>query len=55
MAIHFAVTFIRYPMLIRFTAKAPVMLLRQRVRRWMDRVTTTVLIGLGIELATEAR
>lgn len=54
-AIHVAVTFVWYPVLIWFAAKARRLLLRQRVRRWMDRVTATVLIGLGITLAAEVR
>ncbi|MFE1592379.1 LysE family translocator [Nocardia sp. NPDC058705] len=54
-AIHLAVTFLWYPMLIWFAAKVRATLVRQRVRQWMDRVTATVLIGLGIKLAAEAR
>jgi threonine/homoserine/homoserine lactone efflux protein len=54
-AIHLAVTFIWYPTLIWSAAKARTLLLRQRVRQWMDRVTATVLIGLGIKLAADAR
>ena len=30
------------------------MLQRNAVRRWMDRVTGAVLIGLGVRVATEA-
>jgi threonine/homoserine/homoserine lactone efflux protein len=28
---------------------------RDRVRRWLDRATATVLIGLGIKLVTDSR
>jgi threonine/homoserine/homoserine lactone efflux protein len=31
------------------------LLLRDRVRRWLDRVTATVLIALGIKLVTDTR
>jgi threonine/homoserine/homoserine lactone efflux protein len=54
-AIHLVVTFVWYPALIWSAAKARKLLLRERTRRWMDRVTATVLIGLGVKLAAEVR
>ncbi|MFD3511280.1 LysE family translocator [Nocardia sp. NPDC058666] len=54
-AIHLAVTFIWYPTLIWSAAKARTWLQRPHVRRWLDRVTATILIGLGIKLAAEVR
>lgn len=53
--IHLGVTFTWYPTLIWFAARARKLLLGYRVRRWMDRVTATILIGLGIKLAAEVR
>ena len=54
-AIHLAVTFVWFPPLIWAAARARGLLLRDRVRRWLDRVTATVLIGLGIKLVTDSR
>ncbi|WP_345498467.1 LysE family translocator [Nocardia callitridis] len=54
-AIHLAVTFAWYPTLIWWAATARTWLQRQQVRRWLDRITATVLIGLGIKLAAEVR
>ncbi|MGC7094741.1 LysE family translocator [Amycolatopsis lurida] len=53
--IHLAVTFAWYPLLIWTASKARRLLLRERVRRLLDRLTATVLIGLGVKLATESR
>lgn len=52
-AIHVAVTFTWYPTLIWAAAKARQLLLQQRVRQWLDRVTATVLIGVGLKLAAQ--
>lgn len=54
-AIHLAVTFVWYPAVIALAARARGLLLRERVRCWMERVTAAVLIGVGLRLATEAR
>ncbi|MFI6027173.1 LysE family translocator [Amycolatopsis magusensis] len=54
-AIHLAVTFAWYPLLVWTAARARRLLLRERVRRVLDRLTATVLIGLGVKLATESR
>jgi len=54
-AIHLAVTFVWFPPLIWAAARARNLLLRDRVRRWLDRATATVLIGLGIKLVTDGR
>ncbi|UJW29200.1 LysE family translocator [Saccharothrix sp. AJ9571] len=53
--IHLAVTFAWYPLLVWTAARARRLLLRDRVRRVLDRLTATVLIGLGVKLATESR
>lgn len=52
-AIHLAVTFVWFPLLIWAAARARALLLRDRVRRWLDRATATVLIALGIKLVTD--
>ncbi len=54
-AIHLAVTFVWFPPVIWAAARARRLLLRDKVRRWLDRVTATVLIGLGIKLVTDSR
>ncbi len=54
-AIHLAVTFVWFPPLIWAAARARALLLRDRVRRWLDRATATVLIALGIKLVTDSR
>ena len=54
-AIHLAVTWTWYPLVVAFAVRARQALLRQRVRDWMDRITATVLIALGVRLATHAR
>ncbi|WP_435591674.1 LysE family translocator [Nocardia sp. bgisy118] len=53
--IHIAVTFLWYPALIWTASKARHMLLRERVRAWMDRISATVLIGVGLKLAVQTR
>lgn len=52
-AIHLVVTFLWYPALIVLAARARGVLLRGRVRAWMERATAVVLIGVGVRLATE--
>lgn len=54
-AIHLAVTVAWYPVLVAVAARARGVLLRERVRAWMERVTAVVLIGVGVRLATETR
>ncbi len=54
-AIHLAVTFVWFPLVIGLAARARRLLLRDRVRRWLDRATATVLIALGIKLVTDSR
>lgn len=54
-AIHVAVTFAWLPLLIWTASKARRWFLRQRVRAWLDRITATVLIGVGLKLAAETR
>lgn len=54
-AIHLAVTFVWFPLVIWAAARARGLLLRDKVRRWLDRATATVLIGLGIKLVTDGR
>lgn len=54
-AIHLAVTFIWYPALIAIAARVRGVLLRDRVRAWLERITAVVLIGVGIRLAADAR
>lgn len=54
-AIHVAAGFVWFPPLIWAAARARTLLLRDRVRRWLDRATATVLIGLGIKLVTDSR
>lgn len=52
-AIHLGVTVVWYPALIVIAARVRGVLLRERVRVWMERVTAVVLIGVGVRLATE--
>lgn len=54
-AIHLAVTFVWFPPVIWAAARARKLLLRDKVRRWLDRATATVLIALGIKLVTDSR
>jgi threonine/homoserine/homoserine lactone efflux protein len=54
-AIHVAFGFVWFPPLIWAAARARDLLLRDRVRRWLDRATATVLIALGIKLVTDSR
>ncbi|MFJ8955202.1 LysE family translocator [Streptomyces sp. NPDC102381] len=52
-AIHVAVTALWFSVVIWMAAKARRLLLRERVRAWLDRVTAAVLIGVGFKLASE--
>jgi threonine/homoserine/homoserine lactone efflux protein len=54
-AIHIVVTFIWFPTLIWAAGKARRLLLRQRVRAWLDRLSATVLIGIGLKLVSQTR
>lgn len=54
-AIHIGVTLAWYPLLVALAARARGLLLRDRVRRWCERVTAVLLIGVGVRLATESR
>ena len=54
-AIHLAVTFVWFPPVIWAAARARRLLLRDKVRRWLDRATATVLIALGVKLVTDTR
>lgn len=53
--IHLAIGLIWLPMVAWTADRARRVLLRERVRTWLDRVTASVLIGLGVKLAVEAR
>jgi len=54
-AIHVAAGLLWYPPLIWAASRARALLLRDRVRRWLDRATATVLIARGIKLVTDSR
>lgn len=54
-AIHVTAGFVWFPPLIWAASRARDLLLRDRVRRWLDRATATVLIALGIKLVTDSR
>ncbi|SFP70705.1 Threonine/homoserine/homoserine lactone efflux protein [Amycolatopsis arida] len=54
-AIHLAAGLLWLPVIVWAAQRARRLLLRERVRRWLDRITATVLIGLGVRLAAEAR
>ncbi|MEV4643852.1 LysE family translocator [Saccharopolyspora sp. NPDC049357] len=51
--IHLTVGLLWLPGLVWMAGRARAFLQKERVRRWMDRVTATVLVGLGVKLATE--
>ena len=53
-AIHLAIGLSWLPLVVLTAAKARHVFLRERFRRWLDRITATVLIGLGVKLAAEA-
>jgi threonine/homoserine/homoserine lactone efflux protein len=52
-AIHLAATYVWYPILILIATRARGLLMRDAVRKWMERTTATVLIAVGIRLALE--
>jgi threonine/homoserine/homoserine lactone efflux protein len=54
-AIHLAIGLIWLPILAWMADRARGLFLRDRVRCWLDRLTGTVLIGLGGRLAAEVR
>lgn len=54
-AIHLAIGLIWLPMVAWTADRARRILLRDRVKLWFDRITATVLIGLGLRLAVESR
>jgi threonine/homoserine/homoserine lactone efflux protein len=54
-AIHLTIGLLWLPLVAITAARARHVFLRDRFRRWLDRITATVLIGLGLKLATEAR
>jgi threonine/homoserine/homoserine lactone efflux protein len=54
-AIHLAIGLIWLPVLVWTAVRARRLFLRDRVRRWLDRITATVLIGLGGKLAADVR
>lgn len=53
--IHLVVTLAWYPLLIAVAARARGLLLRERARVWMERLTAGVLIAVGVRLAAEPR
>ncbi|WP_158886703.1 LysE family translocator [Amycolatopsis anabasis] len=54
-AIHVTVGLLWMSTLLLAAAQARRFFLREKVKRWLDRVTATVLIGLGLKLAAESR
>ncbi|WP_280262464.1 LysE family translocator [Nocardia wallacei] len=52
-AMHIGIGIIWYSVLTSLAVRAKWLLTRAAVKRWLDRVTATVLIGFGIKLATE--
>ncbi|RRO19406.1 LysE family translocator [Saccharopolyspora rhizosphaerae] len=52
-SIHVAAGLLWPPSLVWAAGRARAFFQRERVRRWMDRVTATVLVGLGVKLAVE--
>ncbi|WP_433871306.1 LysE family translocator [Saccharopolyspora sp. CA-218241] len=52
-AIHLTFTLVWLPGLVWAAGRARTFFPRQRVRRWMDRITAGVLLGLGIKMAVE--
>lgn len=53
--IHLAIGLVWLPFLVWTAGMTRRFFQRARVRRWLDRITATVLIGLGVKLAAEAR
>lgn len=52
-AIHIGLGQLWLTTMVIFAAKARRLLAQVRVRRWLDRVTATVLIGIGVSVALE--
>ncbi|WP_431918458.1 LysE family translocator [Amycolatopsis tucumanensis] len=53
--IHVSIGWLWMSAVLLLAAQARRFLLRDAVRRWLDRLTATVLIGLGVRIATESR
>ncbi|MFG1793721.1 LysE family translocator [Nocardia sp. NPDC049149] len=53
-AIHVTIGLLWMSGLLVLAAKLRAVFLREQVRRWLDRVTATVFVGLGVKLAVEA-
>jgi threonine/homoserine/homoserine lactone efflux protein len=53
--IHVGIGLVWLPILVWLATRARQLLLRERVRLWLDRVTATVLVGLGVKVALDAR
>ncbi|MET0234392.1 MAG: LysE family translocator [Kibdelosporangium sp.] len=51
--IHLAIGLIWLPIVVWMATQARRFLLREGVRLWLDRITATVLIGLGVKLAVD--
>ena len=54
-AVHLAIGLVWLPILVWLATRARQLLLRERVRLWLDRITATVLVGLGVKVALDAR
>ncbi|RDI55725.1 LysE family translocator [Nocardia mexicana] len=52
-AMHIGIGIVWYSVLTSLAVRAKWLLTRAAVKRWLDRVTATVLIGFGIKLATD--
>lgn len=52
-AIHIGLSLLWSAIVVTFAAKARTLLARGRVWRWLDRITATVLIGIGVSVALE--
>lgn len=53
--IHIAVTFAWFTLVIWVAGRARRLLLKERARAWLDRISGAVLVGVGVKLATDAR
>ncbi|MCI2420564.1 LysE family translocator [Saccharopolyspora sp. K220] len=54
-ATHILIGLLWSTVLVWVAGRARALFQRQRVRAWLDRITATVLIGLGLKLAVEGR
>jgi threonine/homoserine/homoserine lactone efflux protein len=52
-AIHIGLGQLWLTLIVMFAAKAHTLLARVRARRWLDRITATILIGIGVSVAVE--